>query len=720
MQTSNCDRCYRRKSKCDRLQPCSTCSKAGGIQCTYTDRTKEKTVRPDLVDRLEKRIAQAEGRNKALSAELSRLRSQVASTPGAQSNGDADIPADGPSRPSTNATERRHDLAAEVSFLSTNAAGERQYLGSTSGVLFADLVRASVDMPVSRHVSPPCTEHTADSPDGIETPALGAVRELPPKKLALRLVQAYLDHDFLCYPFLVPSEIRRIVKSLYNPDMGQPTAYELFLIDMLLAISTAQVSKYDWRQLPSAESHHARAMSSIGDVLRLGGLQALHAIILLCQYRTGSSIQDNSGSMWHLVGIAARMCFELGLHKECSYALKGPGADEVTAKRYAFQESKRRSLWCVLSMDRITSLILGRPCAIRDEDFDHVCPDQDQTVSVSSLHQDGNGSKPYVFGHIVRYRLLCGRIASALHRKRSPEITEQHVLRIRQDLSADLELWKQDIAQLRLDSVPHSRTGEQDCSCYLSLEWYDLLFSNAMLMLWRPAPLLSDMSHDAISLQHIFHSAKQSITIYASLHKSRKINYSWITLQSVFLSGLSYIYAVSRHFRSRWRHPSETTLDRDPTTIEVVNDTRACSNVLVAVSERWNAFRNCHEVFDRLSDAVLRDAIKLQTHQLQSLSHLNSAQLGMCAAQSNAVDQHSQGGGSIWPAGNGAMNIQHGIPVFSPLAVDNEFLQCFDDLQHLYDMQQIEPPVMELSQDWLGYLDTGSGFAGPTGHLPLS
>ncbi|KAI5268803.1 hypothetical protein E4T47_07585 [Aureobasidium subglaciale] len=198
---------------------------------------------------------------------------------------------------------------------------------------------------------------------------------------------------------------------------------------------------------------------------------------------------------------------------------------------------------------------------------------------------------------------------------------------------------------------------------------------------------------------HIFDSAKQSITIYASLHKSRKINYSWITLQSVFLAGLSYVYACGRHYRSRWRNPTEPSLQKDPSTIEVVNDTRACSNVLVAVSERWNALRNCHEVFDKLSDAVLSDAIKLQTAQAQQLT-------GPFVQQPVNIN-------------NGSLNHNNLITsrdstTFSPLAVDTEFLHCFDDLQQLYNMQQIEDPIMELSQDWLGYLGTGSDFIEPS------
>lgn len=306
MQTTNCDRCYHRKSKCDRLQPCTSCNK-GGAQCVYTDRAKARAVRPDEVDRLERRLAQAENRNRSLAAELSKIRAS-----GSQRDNENDRVDLAQEPEPANCPARRSDVATQISILSRSAAGERQYLGSTSGVLFADLVRAGVDVPYPRQPSPPGTTHTDDAPETSEDIHINVPRELPPEKLARKLVQAYLDHDYLCYPFLIPSEVHRILECLYSSGMASLTSYELFVVDMLFAVSTAHVSKYDWRQLPSAESHHARAMATIGDVLCLGGLQALHAILLLCQYRTGSSIQDNSGSMWLLVGIAARICFEMG------------------------------------------------------------------------------------------------------------------------------------------------------------------------------------------------------------------------------------------------------------------------------------------------------------------------------------------------------------------------------------------------------------------------
>lgn len=99
--------------------------------------------------------------------------------------------------------------------------------------------------------------------------------------------------------------------------------------------------------------------------------------------------------------------------------------------------------------------------------------------------------------------------------------------------------------------------------------------------------MLSDITKDPATLQKIFGSSKQAVLLYASLNRSRRINYSWITLHAVFMAGLTYTYAVSRHFRERRRQsPAGAMLESDPSTMEIVNDTRACSNVVVAVSER--------------------------------------------------------------------------------------------------------------------------------------
>jgi hypothetical protein len=41
----------------------------------------------------------------------------------------------------------------------------------------------------------------------------------------------------------------------------------------------------------------------------------------------------------------------------------------------------------------------------------------------------------------------------------------------------------------------------------------------------------------------------------------------------------------------------------------------------------------------------------------------------------------------------------------SPLAIDSEFRSCFGDLQDFYSGTYAGDPVMDLSQDWLDYID---------------
>jgi hypothetical protein len=246
----------------------------------------------------------------------------------------------------------------EVSFLASTAAGERHYLGSASGVMLANLfgARASVDIA-------PVPQHQISSPRiGLQrlnttTPTSRKVNpkdSLPSKELVTELFDNYFAHDHLCYPFLLPSSTLPIIEAIYDePSFYSENSYEGFVFDMILAIATVNVYKFDWQMLPSAETHHARAMLRVTEVFQTGGIRSLQAILLLCQYRTSSSLQDTSASMWHLVGIAVRIAYELGLHRESTYTIKnGEQPNENGSERSKNQEIRRRCFWSVFAFDR--------------------------------------------------------------------------------------------------------------------------------------------------------------------------------------------------------------------------------------------------------------------------------------------------------------------------------------------------------------------------------
>lgn len=202
------------------------------------------------------------------------------------------------SRNDSGTSQRRTstDVAGEVSYLSINASGERNYLGSSSGILLANFIRANVDV----ETSTPSTTPPVDA-DAINATAsaIEFARDLPSEQIASRLVLSYLNHDHLRYPVVLPATLGAMLSEIYSSNATSSTrsASETFIFDMVLAIATASICRSDWQGLPSAHTHYIRAMKRASTVLEKGGLGALQAVILLIQYRMSSSMEDTSASM---------------------------------------------------------------------------------------------------------------------------------------------------------------------------------------------------------------------------------------------------------------------------------------------------------------------------------------------------------------------------------------------------------------------------------------
>ncbi|KEF54786.1 uncharacterized protein A1O9_09228 [Exophiala aquamarina CBS 119918] len=719
-----CERCYRRKARCSRdLPTCSSCAKAN-TPCIYT--VKEGPIRRQDMERLERRLRYLESRNKELNDQLQEAR-QVQS-PTAQASFTSPASNMNSTREDIGRPPENSEVVHQVSYLSLCAGGERQFLGTTSGLLLANLLQTTLLQTNLPSASQPSNDQRGSEQfqrpgsDTIVQNASLPLRDsavLPPLHVAKGLLAAYCNHDIICYPFLDANTLGHAFDVVYNQspqDAIDPL--DDFIVDMILAIGTAHVHKFDWHAFPDAETHYNRAITRFSAVFTRGGIPALQAVLLICQYRMGSSSFDTSTSLWHLIGVAARMCFELGLHKKATFGPLQNDDHDLAAWPRSDQEIveiKRRCFWCVLAMDRVASFVLGRPLAIQLDDVDTELP----FIDTNKLSDPQGFSSPneafdspkwhlktLIFVHIVRYRIICGKILTSLHRDtKSTRESIGSYEAMRNELAMELESWHEDSGRLPLTTAAGSTTELQSASSFTSKEWHELLYHNGILMLFRPSRCLSDAGHNSATLQHIFNSSQQSISLYAFLHRSRRINYSWVTLHSVFISGLSYIYALRYHFQNLQRpdnpgNPPRAKLPLSPTINQVVNDTRACSNVLVAVSERWSTARSCSQVFDKLSDAVLTDVVEAQTRG-PGLSATVSSHPHDQGAAPNPLS--SPGMSGILPAG---MSQELGY-----MAVDSTLQDCFGDLQSLCIDQYGSDAIAALSQDWLfGIQDPGNGY----------
>ena len=76
--------------------------------------------------------------------------------------------------------------------------------------------------------------------------------------------------------------------------------------------------------------------------------------------------QDNEVQSWRLIGIAGRMCLELGMHRKAGIEKAFPSPDE---RKWALA-----LFWSVYSFDRRWCLGTGLPFSIPDADIDPFLP----------------------------------------------------------------------------------------------------------------------------------------------------------------------------------------------------------------------------------------------------------------------------------------------------------------------------------------------------------
>ncbi|KAI9037423.1 uncharacterized protein KD926_000386 [Aspergillus affinis] len=706
MHSTACLRCHRRKVRCDKSLPqCSACTRAR-VTCQYT--TSDHQHRRQHIQRLEQRIRQLEADNQSLSTRLESSQDILVA------NGDPGSAV--PSHHEGTVGSRDDEVAEQVLHTSLVAGGGHHFVGSTSGLLLATLLQSGNP---SSSLFPIPTGQTGSE---LERTRHSSYTESnrPPKGLAKDLLRAYCGHDHLCYPFISTKSLFRSLDAVYDVSDDEDPV-DAFFVDMTLAIGTAQAHRLNWNGNYDSEAYFHRAMTRLIDVLSRGGVERLQALLLICQYKMGSTSSSTTPSVWHLIGVAARTCLEMGLHRASTYSLPSVPTESTDNNDSTWQakveamEIKKKCFWSLVALDRVVSLALGRPFAIQLEDIDVDLNDdheftshaQQEANSPPTLSGSPNNDqiRTSLFVYIVRYRLICGRISNSLHRASKSKGDSTDLVRARDCLALELQdlyVQTEKLPLLTRNDQAFHELGAEGGSSFLSKEWYRLLYHNGMLMLYRPSPYLCDTSHNSVALQHLFRSSREAIHLYSNLHRSRKLNYSWITMHTIFLAGLSYIYALRTHFQTIHSQATRPMLASTPTITEVVNDTRTCSKVLLAVAERQDIARNCSELFDRLSDALIADVFAAQRGPSTGVP-VSTPAPNFATETCSLMNMPGESFYNQVPEEN-CMNVN--------MAIDSTFRNYFGDLQSLGFDDLHNDALSQLSQEWFIGLGEDRGVLG--------
>ncbi|KAG1759731.1 fungal-specific transcription factor domain-containing protein [Suillus occidentalis] len=175
----------------------------------------------------------------------------------------------------------------------------------------------------------------------------------PQEDLAASLVDLYFKHYNVLTPLLHrPTFERKVAQGLHRRNATFGAVY-------LLVLAVGSRFSDDRRVCLEGQSEHSAGWKKT--LLGPPRLEDLQVHCLSVIYLMGTSAPQ---ACWTIVGIGIRLAQDVGAHRRKAYSHK-PTVEE---------ELWKRAFWVLVSLDRLVSSSLGRPCAIQDEDFDLEMP----------------------------------------------------------------------------------------------------------------------------------------------------------------------------------------------------------------------------------------------------------------------------------------------------------------------------------------------------------
>ncbi|KAI4116729.1 MAG: hypothetical protein LQ345_002909 [Seirophora villosa] len=503
-----CESCKRKKVKCDGATPtCERCQKTNN-ECCYAGGVRDREKRlvenvlgklnvwEDVIQRIKPRL---EGEDRS---EIDRLLTKTSRIPG-----HAKTPSDLLSNSSL--SEAGESDASNVGSMgSTDHYNEDRFVaeGADDGQINAFLGQAATDNWVERlstnldlserhgpkgdtgipdlpDADPYSARSKASSATAGPSPTNGGTSTfgdygepygLPVKTMADSFVIAYFSTVHPCFPMVSRAEFLSNYETFFASPTSNSASSSTFvpMLHLVLAIGAvhAYVTQASWatgersRLLGFAKAKAAVLDASIFhatayEQVQLCGLGGLYYLVM-----------SEINKAWNVAGLGVRCAQALGLH-----------LTNTTPSLTASQKNLRFGIWfSVLSLERTTVVITGRPSMVRDVDCSVILPGDGSVDPDNDLHSpmssDNPHSLPQGWQHLlssalplhpnffVHHAQLSSLADSALSRLYSPKIRHvkwsQLQLTIR-ELDQKLSDWNADLAlPLQTDFTPQRAEHE--------------------------------------------------------------------------------------------------------------------------------------------------------------------------------------------------------------------------------------------------------------------
>ena len=426
--TRACDRCKRRKRRCDGELPCSVCV-SSLADCAYdAPYTRGKAIEP---------LASGKAAAGTSTAPLAGLQQAVGAA-GSCVAGPDEVQAVSEDRASEDAGEYAYSSSA-YAFL--RRAWER--FGHREGMdaAFQD-AQASQGSSIfkfgDRSVSP-----SRESGRQLGTSRLPDDEAKAPALLALYFDWVMPTYRFLHRPTVADwlAEMQQGCELRADASCTQPPFSQQAVVYMVLATATL------FHDAPttagsSAEDHYNAAVSAMSSETGRPRLESVQARFAASLYLLHSGRPNEA---WYNLGTTVQLALALGLHRARS---------GLPSHGLVMQECRKRTFWAVATLDAYMSVMLGRPALINDGDVNQSFPRSldDHELCASSSSKELAGDK-VIEAFILHAKLA--RIAKRAAQKQAstqPQSDEQRLDNV-SNVLRQLADWKNSLPVLLSGAV---------------------------------------------------------------------------------------------------------------------------------------------------------------------------------------------------------------------------------------------------------------------------
>ncbi|KAI2614671.1 fungal-specific transcription factor domain-containing protein [Hypoxylon fragiforme] len=489
--------------------------------------------------------------------------------------------------------ECSNDILLAVRDLSLSASGH--YIGASSNITMGRVLGSFVHSQRSS-ISSPYEEFSSQSDDDPAPKSIYSTNEgdmigvpfLSPQ-VATRLLHGWFRHIATRYPIIHSSQVVR----LHNNRDVLTDEYERAILHLIYAVSGRWLESAGEMGHYFSDQHYNLAFDELDSMLRLRDCRTINYLLLMALYCTRAPRDPGA---WTFVGEAMRLCIELGLHRQ-------PRRPQLNMEG----EMDKRLFWTAYLLDRDISIAIGRPPSISDRDIDVELPYDinedtidDEVIRLASTRVSNIPVNPpntlTSFIHRVRLKQIESEIQHDVYRVDQPKEVSKTIINSFIDR---LHAWK--------DAIPHEAAHyvHRHDNAFEGIELYTLHYYRCVRFLLYP-----QLAETPVNMHYLNICADACIGIisdYRKLHHLFPIGFSALSIQSVFLAGLTLIYCA-------WLTPQNSISIDGPLT--------DCQILLYIVAERYPSARKYRDVFERVKSAIL-NIIAQGKHQPRNPVHID-------------------------------------------------------------------------------------------------